>query len=57
MADSSRTKLFTDDVSGVTFEYLDGDEAMFLFEEIFVRRSYLRHGVCVPADGAPVIIE
>lgn len=51
----SETKLFTDDA--VTFEYLDADETEFLYEEIFTRRSYLQHGVTVPSDGAPTVID
>ena len=41
------------DASGLTFEHVHADEAAFLYEEIFVRRSYLRAGVRVPraADG------
>lgn len=48
-----------EDGSGLTFEYLPGtlDEAEFLYEEIFVRRSYLQHGVHVPERGSPLIVD
>ena len=48
--------LMTDD-DGLTFEYLDADEAAFLYEEIFTRRSYLRHGVHIDKAGSPVILD
>ena len=54
---ASTTKLMTDAVLGLTFEYLHGEETEFIFEEIFSRRSYLQHGIQVPLGGAPVIID
>ena len=50
--------LFEDDM-GLLFEYPAGaaEETEFLYEEIFTRRSYLRHGVHVPTAGAPVILD
>ena len=48
-----------EDGAGLTFEYPPNAdaEAEFLYEEIFVRRSYIAHGVCIPSTGAPVIID
>eukprot|EP00752_Nemacystus_decipiens_P003003 g2786.t1 len=43
-----------EDPQGMLFEYVDQDEAEFLYEEVFVRRSYLQHGLLVE-DGAVVI--
>ena len=37
------TGLMTDE-AGLVFAHLDPDEAEFLYEEIFVRNSYLRCG-------------
>ena len=45
------------DAEGLTFGHVDADEAAFLYEEIFVRRSYLQHGVAVPRTGAPVVLD
>lgn len=47
---------------GLSFEYCGGDagaaEAEFLFEEIFVRRSYFRHGVELSRTcSSPVVID
>ena len=44
------------DAEGLTFGHVDEEEAAFLYEEIFVRRSYLQHGLTVPT-GAPVILD
>ena len=52
----STTQLMTDD-SGLTFEYVHAEETAFLYEEIFTRRSYLQHGVCVAREGSPVIVD
>ncbi|CAM9981403.1 unnamed protein product, partial [Choristocarpus tenellus] len=46
MTSTSRAKLI-EDPSGMVFEYLDEAEAEFLYEEVFVRRSYLKHGLTV----------
>ena len=48
-----------EDGYGLTFEFLPGTaaEAEFLYEEIFTRRSYLAHGVCVPSTGTPVVVD
>ncbi|CAM9552419.1 unnamed protein product, partial [Laminaria digitata] len=44
-----------EDPSGMIFEYLDEEEAEFLYEEVFVRHSYLRHGLVV--DNGAVVID
>jgi FkbM family methyltransferase len=46
-----------DDGDGLRFEYLDQDEAVYLYEEIFTRRSYSKHGVTVPHHGQPVVVD
>ncbi|KAL1510620.1 hypothetical protein AB1Y20_006921 [Prymnesium parvum] len=46
-----------DDGDGLAFECPCAEEAEFLYEEIFVRRSYLQEGVDVPRDGAPTIVD
>ncbi|CAM9789830.1 unnamed protein product [Pylaiella littoralis] len=43
-----------EDPKGMMFECLHQDEAEFLYEEVFVRRSYLQHGLVVE-EGAIVI--
>eukprot|EP00903_Cladosiphon_okamuranus_P007602 g7373.t1 len=43
-----------EDPQGMLLEYVDQDEAEFLYEEVFVRRSYLQHGLAVE-DGAVVV--
>ena len=47
-------KVLEDD-SGLIFEYLDLREAELLYEEIFVERTYARHGIVIPSSG--VIID
>ena len=34
-----------EDAFGLTFEYIDEEEAEFLYEEIFILESYLKHGI------------
>ncbi|CAM9293383.1 unnamed protein product, partial [Ectocarpus sp. 12 AP-2014] len=43
-----------EDLQGTMFEYLHQDEAVFLYEEVFVRRSYFQHGIRVK-EGAVVV--
>ena len=45
------------DASGRVFECLDREETEFLWEEIFVRRSYVQCGICVPQRGRPLIVD
>ena len=48
-----------EDGDGLTFEYLAGTDAEveFLYEECFVRRSYLAHGVCIPKHTPCVVVD
>lgn len=57
-SDSQRTVpgLYTDE-KGLTFAFLDAEEAEFLYEEIFVRRSYFQEGVTLPRTRAPVVVD
>jgi len=48
--------LLTDE-HGLTFAYLSGGEAEFLYEEIFTRQAYLKHGVSMPTKGRPVVCD
>jgi len=51
-----RVLLETDD--GLTFVAAQpASEAEFLYEEIFVRRSYLQEGVLLSEEGSPVVID
>lgn len=47
------------DGQGLTFEYLPGslDEAEFLYEEIFTRRSYISDDCAIPRGGSPVVVD
>jgi FkbM family methyltransferase len=49
--------LLTDDARNLTFECLHAEEAEFLFEEVFTRRSYCQSGVHVPKRGAPLVVD
>ena len=49
--------LLTDDARNLTFECLHAEEAEFLFEEVFTRRSYCQSGVRVPKRGAPLVVD
>ena len=54
--------LLSDDATGLTFSHPGGPsaaaEAEFLFEEIFTRRAYLRHGITIPPPPAiPIVID
>ena len=46
-----------EDGQGLCFEHVGGEEAEFLYHEIFVRRSYLAHGVQLPLTGSPTVID
>ena len=41
---------------GLVFEHIDSEEAEFLFEEIFVRKSYLGDPVVLPPDVEGVVV-
>ncbi|CAM9091557.1 unnamed protein product, partial [Hapterophycus canaliculatus] len=43
-----------EDPQGMMFEYLHQGEAEFLYEEVFVRRTYLQHGLTLE-EGAVVV--
>lgn len=46
-----------EDGHGLCFEHLGVEEAEFVYHEIFVRRSYLAHGVQLPLTGSPTVID
>ena len=46
-----------EDGQGLCFEHAGAEEAEFLYHEIFVRRSYLAHGVQLPLTGSPTVID
>ena len=46
-----------EDGDGLVFQHLGAEEAEFLYQEIFVRRTYMQCGVSLPRTGRPTVVD